>query len=66
MIACPNMHFKLNSFTMMACLDMHMGGLHVGNLCIVVCLDTGMLAWLGHIGMDMCMVCGLLCGQSMT
>ena len=66
MITCPDMHFKLNSFTMMACLDMHMGGLYVGNSRVVVCLDTGMLARLGCIGTDMCMACGLLCGQSMT
>ena len=61
-----DMHFKLNFFTMMACLDMHIGGLHVGNSCIVVYLDTGMLAWLGCIGTDICIVCDLLCGQSIT
>ena len=51
---------------MMACLGIHMGGLHVGNSCVVVCLDTGMLARLGCIGMNICMACGLLCGRSMT
>jgi len=30
------------------------------------CLAMGIIAWLGCIGTDMCMACGLLCGRSMT
>ena len=58
-----NLNSPFNCY--MSCY-VHGNGLHVGNSCIIVCLDTGMLAWLGCIGTSMCMACGSLCGRNMT